>query len=265
MHLPLEGKQVIVTRAQDKQAEAKKLFLAEGAKVLDLPALVITPPDRWDELDESISALDTFHWIIFSSSNGVLAFEERLQRVSKSLASSPATLKIAAVGRKTAQTLTKLGAFVDFVPPNFVADSLIANFPISGSGLRILIPRVQSGGRTILAESFLASGSEVVEVAAYQSCCPGTIPERTVQALIDSEVDAFVFTSGKTVAHSYQLLSKSLGSSLNIFLDGVKLISIGPQTSISCHKYFNRLDKEADTHDLEGLVQACINCFMESS
>ena len=41
-------------------------------------------------------------------------------------------------------------------------------------------------------------------------------------------------------------------------LSKVKIISIGPQTSISCRKCFNRLDKEATQYDLEGLLQACI-------
>ena len=43
--------------------------------------------------------------------------------------------------------LEELGAPADFVPPSYVADSLIEHFPVSGWGLRLLLPRVQSGGR----------------------------------------------------------------------------------------------------------------------
>ena len=74
-----------------------------------------------------------------------------------SLLRRPANLRIAAVGRKTARALEELGAEADFVPPSFVADSLIEHFPVSGYGLRMLL-RVQSGGRTVLAEAFETRG-----------------------------------------------------------------------------------------------------------
>jgi len=52
---------------------------------------------------------------------------------------------------------------------------------------------------------------------------------------------------------------KRFGSDWQRQFDGLKLISIGPQTSLSCENYFKRVDQEADPHDLDGLVQACIN------
>jgi len=256
--LPLEGRTVVLTRAQEQQGEAHELFKAKGAKVFDLPALVIGPPDQWAPLDDALEVLEDFHWIIFSSSNGVRAVEARLQRLGKTLASRANKLKIAAVGRKTAISLEHLGVSPDFVPPKFVADSLIEHFPDSGLGIRMLIPRVQSGGRTVLADAFGKAGAKVVEVAAYESCCPKEMPEETVQAFIKKEVDAIAFTSGKTVVHTAQLMLKRLGASWKGTFDPVKVISIGPQTSVSCQKYFNRVDKEADPHDLDGLIQACI-------
>ena len=63
------------------------------------------------------------------------------------------------------------------MPPSFVADSLIDHFPVSGWGLKMLLPRVQSGGRTLLADAFGEAGVRVVEVAAYESGCPATMPE----------------------------------------------------------------------------------------
>jgi uroporphyrinogen-III synthase len=99
------------------------------------------------------------------------------------LANRPAGLKIAAVGRKTATCLQGLGAAADFVPPRFLADSLLEHFPQSGWGLRLLLPRVQSGGRTLLAEAFGEAGARVVEVPAYESRCPEGLPSATLQAI----------------------------------------------------------------------------------
>ena len=162
--MPLNGKTVVLTRAQDQQSEAHSLFKAKGARGIDFPSLVIGPPDEWGALDDALEEIDDFHWIVFSSSNGVKAVEERLKIVGKTLAGCSEHLKVAAVGRKTAISLETLGVVPDFVPPKFVADSLIEHFPVSGLGLQILIPRVQTGGRTFLAEAFGEAGVKVVEV-----------------------------------------------------------------------------------------------------
>ena len=255
--LELSGYTIAVTRAEQQLGEARRLFERAGAEVLDLPALVIGPPDTWGPLDDALTELEDFHWLVVSSSNGVEAVEQRLRRQGGSLARRPAGLKIAAVGRKTAARLEELGAAADFVPPAFVADSLIEHFPVSGWGLRLLLPRVQSGGRTVLAEAFGEAGARVVEVAAYESRCPESLPPATAEALATGKVSAITFSSGKTVQHTAQLLEAGLGASWREQLDGVALVSIGPQTSRSCREVLGRVDAEADPHDLEGLVVAC--------
>ena len=259
---PLQGHTVVITRAKEQQSEGRRRLQTLGARVLDLPALEIGPPDSWAPLDEALADLESFHWLIVSSANGVEAVESRLQRLGRGLAERPENLRIAAVGRKTAQRLEELGAPADFVPPTFTADSLIEDFPVSGWGLRILLPRVQSGGRTVLAEAFAEAGSRVVEVAAYESRCPTSIPAETLKALENGEVDAISFSSGKTVTHTVQLLESAFGSSCTDQLfRKPAVVSIGPQTSQRCRELLGRVDQEASPHDMEGLVQACVQAM----
>lgn len=255
--LPLAGRTVAVTRAETQLGAARQLFEQAGASVIDLPALVIGPPDHWGPLDDALAELDQFHWIIFSSANGVDAVEQRLARRGSSLAGRPREVRLAAVGRKTAETLEALGAPANFVPPAFVADSLIEHFPVSGWGQRLLLPRVQSGGRTLLAEAFAEAGARVVEVAAYETRCPAGLPSGALQALERRGLDAITFSSGKTVDHTAQLLAGSFGENWIERLEGVQVVSIGPQTSRRCLERLGRVDGEADPHDLEGLVAAC--------
>ena len=261
----MNGRTVVVTRAADQQGEGRRLLESLGAKVLDLPALVIGPPDQWGPLDDALADLDNFHWLVFSSANGVDAVEQRLQMMGSNLGRRPRSLKIAAVGRKTAQLLEDLGATADFVPPRFVADSLIEHFPVSGFGLRMLLPRVQSGGRTLLADAFGEAGVRVVEVPAYESRCPETMPEATAAALDAGAVDAITFSSGKTAEHTALLLKQRFGDDWLERLAGVKVVSIGPQTSRSCLARFGRVDGEADPHDLDGLVSACAQLMQSGS
>ena len=255
--LPLLSKRIVITRSQDQQSEARKIFNDAGANVLDLPALVIGPPDDWTPLDKSLLKIGQFDWIIFSSSNGVQAVNSRLNLKGMSFTDISSKVKIAAVGKKTSAKLQSLGVVTNFVPPEYVAESLIQHFPEIIDGLMVLLPRVQSGGRTYLADSFHKLGIKVLEVSAYQSTCPDHIPGQTIKAFEAGHVDAITFTSGKTVTHTVKLLKRCFGSQWENLLLDVKIISIGPQTSRNCYKYLGKCDKEASPHDLNGLLDAC--------
>jgi len=265
---PLAGRCIGVTRAEGQAGEARRLFEQAGATVIDLPALVVTPPADWGPLDDALAELESFHWLLVSSSNGADAVDARLRRRGSSLAHRPAGLKIAAVGRKTAQRLEELGAPADFVPPDYVADSLIEHFPSSAWGLRLLIPRVQSGGRTVLAEAFAEAGARVVEVAAYETGCPPGLPSPAVAALEAGRLDALTFSSAKTVRHTAALLQAAFGQNWGQLLAPhgdrsrpLAVVSIGPQTSRACQELLGRVDAEARPHDLDGLVAACVQAL----
>lgn len=257
---PLAGRQVVVTRATTAAAQAVKLFNAAGAAVIELPALSIGPPDDWGPLDGALAALADFDWLIFSSVNGVTAVEQRLERLRQQ---PPAGAKprIAAVGRATALALQQRGWRIDYVPPHYVADSLLLHFPQPVEHLRLLLPRVQTGGRDLLARQFRARGATVVEVPAYESRCPRGLPRAAAEALDQGRVAAVTFSSSKTVRHTAALLSQRFGDGWLQRLQPVKVVSIGPQTSAACRKKLGRVDAEANPHDLEGLVAATCRAF----
>jgi len=262
---PLENKKILITRAQTQQAEARKIFEAQGAIVIDFPTLVIGPPENSNLLDQAINNLEKYDWIVFSSNNGVNSIENKLNIIGKSL-SDFVNLKIAAVGKKTSARLEQIGVSVDFVPPEFVADSLIKYFPVTNiRGAKFLLPRVQSGGRNILKKSFIDLGAYVDEIPAYESFCPKNVPNEVINSISSNNVKAIVFTSGKTVANSVQLLLKSIGESWQDNFTDIRIVSIGPQTSLNCKKYFGRVDAEANPHDLDGLLQACISALKNVS
>jgi len=257
----LLGKRIILTRSKDQLSDSHILFEKKGADVYDLPSLIIGPPDDWGPVDDALRKIDIFDWMIFSSANGVSKIEDRLNQLDLSLSEVSKRIKISAVGRKTANLLNLIGAEISFVPPQFVAESLIQHFPETTEGLKFFIPRVQSGGRSLLAESFRSMGSEVVEVAAYESFCPDHIPQKTLDALQGKNIDILTFTSGKTVINTKTLLKKYFGENWLDLIKDIKIVSIGPQTSLSCLKNIRKPDKEAKQYDLDGLVKACIEIY----
>nr|YP_009530544.1 uroporphyrinogen III methyltransferase [Paulinella micropora]AXY63233.1 uroporphyrinogen III methyltransferase [Paulinella micropora] len=261
----LSSFQIVLTRAEKQQSNAIRLFKEAGITILDLPALEINSPNNWNPMDKALESLNSFDWLLLSSTNGVEALEKRLTTVGYGLNTLPPNLKIASIGYKTSLALEKLGYMSDYIPPDFVADSLVTYFPASNIDIKILAIRVQNGGRTFLAEAFREVGVKFIEVAGYQSNCPKTFPKKTFEAFITQEVSAVTFTSSKIVQHTCRLLEKLFGTSWREQLKSTAIISIGPQTTITCHKWLGRVDAEANPHNLEGLVTASLEVLNQKS
>lgn len=252
--LPLTGTTILVTRAAGQSSEFCQLLQQQGAIVMEMPALEITPPSSWFALDEAIAQIHTFNWLILSSTNGVDYFFQRLQEKGQ----NPQVLekvKIAVVGKKTAASLAEHGLSADFIPPNFIADSLIEHFPEELPNQKILFPRVETGGREVLVQELTAKGAEVVEVPAYQSGCPSAIPLEVLQALEQQTIDIITFASSKTVQYFHQLVKDNLPLDR---LEKVTIASIGPQTSKTCQQLLGKVDVEATEYTLLGLTEAIV-------
>nr|AUG32057.1 uroporphyrinogen III methyltransferase [Paulinella longichromatophora] len=265
MPLSINKYQIILTRAEKQQTDAHLLFEEAGIGVLDLPALEINPPNDWNHMDVALKSLSSFDWLLFSSINGVKAIEKRLALTNYNLRALPSSLKIAAIGHKTSLFIKKLGYLTNYIPPSFVADSLIEYFPASSVDTKLLVIRVQSGGRNFLAEAFSEAGANFIEVAGYQSNCPKTFPKSTFDAFVDRQISAITFTSSKVVQHTCRLLEKLFGRSWREQLSSIAIISIGPQTTITCYRWIGRVDAEANPHNIEGLIAASVVVLNKAS
>jgi len=255
---PLTGKTILVTRAAGQSSQFRDRLLEEGAEVIEMPALVIGAPSSWESLDQALSELSSFNWLILTSTNGVDYFFERLFAQGKDTRAL-ANLKIAVVGKKTSESLKSRGINPDFIPPNFVADSLVENFPDQLEGSKILFPRVESGGREVLVKEFTNKGAQVVEVSAYQSRCPDTIAPEALEALKNHRVNVITFASSKTVQNFCQLVSAIRPSELsNNWLDDICIASIGPETTKTCKIQLGRCDLEAQEYTIDGLIDAIV-------
>lgn len=122
------------------------------------------------------------------------------------------------------------------------------------AGLKILFPRVETGGREVLVKEFVARQAIVTEVAAYQSVCVQEISPEILTQL--SKVDMITFASSKTVNCVCQLLETRGG--ISRWDQSICIASIGPQTSAACRQWLGRVDVEAEDYTLEGLTQAIV-------
>ena len=214
----LQGKTILVTRSTGQSSDFCDRLQGHGAIPLSTPALEIVPPSSWHAVDGAIAQLKQVDWLILTSSNGVEFFLDRLLALGQDLRSL-AHLKIAVVGKKTAHVLKQRGLTPDFIPPDFIADSLVERFPESVEGKTLLFPRVETGGRDVLVRQFREAGAKVLEVPAYESRCPEQLDPQALAALRQGRVDVVTFASSKTVRNFAQLVER-VG---DISLEGVAI------------------------------------------
>lgn len=257
---PLLGKKILITRARDQSAEFAARLKRLGAKVIEFPTIEILPPTSWKEVDRAIDQLKSYDWAIFTSANGVLFFWQRLIDKGKNhpLLSS---LKICAIGPATAKQLEEKGMRIEYIPKEFVAESVLKGFEkIDLKGKRILLARAKVA-RDILPKGLRKMGAEVDVVEAYRTVNPRGGTKRLNQLLLERGIDAITFTSSSTVNHFAELLKKE---DLKILLKDIAIACIGPITAKTARRWGMRVQIQPKQYTILGLAQAIVEYFNKS-
>jgi uroporphyrinogen III methyltransferase/synthase len=248
--LPLFGKRVVVTRAQEQSGALSARLCALGAEAIELPTIEIRPAQDPAPLDRAVAALDTYDWLIFTSANGVRFFLERLDRSQTDLRALRA--RICAIGPATRAVIEALHLKVDIIGKEYVAESLIAAFEgIDLAGKRILLPRA-AVARDVVPAELTRRGARVDVVEAYRTALPEGAAEEAARIFCPGRKPDFItFTSSSTV----QNFVAAAGAAA---LAGVKAVSIGPITTATARGLGIEVAGEARVFTTEGLVEAIL-------
>jgi uroporphyrinogen III methyltransferase / synthase len=236
---PLFGKRIVVTRAREQASELKRLFEESGATVIQFPTIEIVPPQSYDSLDRAVD--ERFDWLVFTSTNGVTAFFERLFVKGKDVRTL-AESRIACVGETTAAALRSHGIIPDLVPERFMSSALIPHFGADQSNVRIAVVRAAEG-RDEFIDEMRKRGADVHLIVAY----------RTVAVVAGADqihdIDVVTFTSASTVDNFFATAPS---------IDGALLASIGPTTSEAIRRHGRQPDIEASAASIQALHDAVI-------
>ncbi len=263
---PLFGKKIIVTRSRTQASELVRALEDSGAQVIEFPTIKIVPPDSYNESDRAIKKILNFQlsdsslpydWVIFTSTNGVEHFFERLNvlggdsRVFKGI-------KIAAIGSATGEKLGSFGLKADFVPEEYRAEAIIEGFKKFGiKGKQVLIPRAEVA-REVLPEKLAELGAKVEVATAYKTVADESKVEEVKNLLEKKEVDMVTFTSSSTAKNFVELLK---GLDLNKVLENVTIASIGPITSQTLKELGLKVDITTKKYTIEGLVESIVSSY----
>lgn len=240
---------VLVTRARSQaEAFAQKLD-SIGAQAIFFPTIEIQPVADSCALDQALSNLECYDWLILTSANAVEAVLAR--RTALGIAQIPGNLKVAAVGPKTAKKLEQAGFPVHFIPPEFTGEAIL---PGLGDIHRrwCLLPTADLATAT-LPEAIQANGGFVHVITVYHTRSPRLDPHDLL-ALQDG-LDFLTFTSGST-ARNFVTLARENGLDPFALPGNPEVACIGPKTAQVAQELGFQVDLVAGDYTLDGLVTA---------
>ena len=245
----LNGRRVVVTRAEEQASSLADGFRARGAVPILVPSISFVPPDDPGPLHEAARHIDRAAWVVFTSATGVAFGWAAIREAWPD--GLPGSVRVAAIGTGTEAAAREAGAPVDFVPREALGDVLVDELPVS-PGDRVVLLRSDIG-RPSIAQRLEARGADVRDVTAYGTLTRAD-PEAVAQTL-GQRPDAITFTSPST-ARGFLGSVPDLGA-----LAGVALVAIGPVTADALGPFGLEADAVADPHTVAGLLAALDSLF----
>ncbi|BBB32281.1 uroporphyrinogen-III synthase [Thermotomaculum hydrothermale] len=153
-------KKIAVFGSKDSLEGLKKIEITEtDIEIAGFEAI------KFKETEFEISDFSNFDWIFFGSKRGVEFFFKKINPENIK------GLKIACVGKKTAEKLNKYGIKPDFIPSNYSSKHFFKEFSEKYNKVKgILFPTSDLSENT-LENDFKSKGIEFKKITVYKTIC----------------------------------------------------------------------------------------------
>jgi len=244
---PLFGLRVVVTRARAQASGLAATLAALGADVIELPAIRVVPRIDSAEVSDAVGAIHSYALVCLTSPNGVRLLFDALEAAGLD-ARALANATVAAIGPGTARALAARGIRADVVPERSVAEALVESLEaVDVTDRPVLVARA-ADARDVLPDALRERRAKVDVVALYETVAEEPDPEAVEAA---SSADYVTFTSSSTVRNFVAAIGGG-------FPERARVVSIGPVTSEAAREAGLTVDLEAESHDLDGLIEALV-------
>lgn len=200
---PLAGVGVLVTRPAAQADGLCKLIEGAGGAAHRFPVLEIGAPRDPQPLRDVAGQLDGYDCAIFVSANAV----QRTLDVLLEDRPWPSSVRIAVIGRRSAQELERYGLSADLCPEvRFDSEGLLA-LPVlkDVDGQRFVIFR-GDGGREYLAETLRHRGASVDYIEAYSRKRPDSDVSPLMKQWQSGAIDVVVVNSAESLRNLWDML-----------------------------------------------------------
>ncbi len=248
---PLFGQRVVVTRTRAEAGKLSGQLRDLGADVLEIPTIRIVPPTTNEPIIESVTGIGSYDWIIFTSAKGVEHFFDFFFKAFRDVRDL-GSVRFAAVGPATAKKLRELHINIDLMPETYTAKATakaLLDFQ-NVENVSVLLARAEAANPE-LPRLLEDQGAIVDDIAFYK-----TVPETTDRNGAAEEFEAhgadwITFASGSAVRNfdaRFGLAKRCADH------PGLKLASIGPETTNVLKELGLKSTVEAREHTVDGLA-----------
>jgi uroporphyrinogen III methyltransferase / synthase len=246
---PLFGRTILLTRPEHQSQDVSSRFQALGANVLSQPAIEIREPADWAPLDDVLKRLGQFDWLVFSSSNGVQYFMQRLLAIGFDLRRLQ-TARLAAIGPATLDALAEYHLRADVQPDTYRAEAIAEALAPQVAGKRMCLARA-SRGREVLSELLTAAGAKVEQAVVYESRDVTAPNPEIAELLAAGQIDWTTVTSSA--------IARSLVHLFGGALRNTRLAAISPLTAEVLTELGYPPAIVAASYTTEGIVDAILS------
>ncbi len=257
---PLFGRRIVVTRTRSQASELIAGLEEHGADCYECSTINIQPVDSYETLETEFERIQEYHWIIFSSLNGVKYFFKRLYEKGMDARDLKGP-DIAVVGKSTADLLLTYGIHADLIPSVFTSEGLAESLLDQGvEGRNVLIPRAVKG-REILPETLRGAGGQVTVVPVYKNVPPQGRKDELRDELETGTVDMVTFTSSSTVRNFLRMVDANDEEEVKQLLSDVKIAAIGPITAKTITDNGLSVDVQPENHTIPAMLDAIVEYY----
>ena len=249
---PLFGRAVIVTRAEAQAADLVERLLEAGADVIEAPAIHITPPPSWDDVDAAIARLARYRWVILTSANAAAAFFDRVAARGAD-ARALGGVRVCAIGERTAEAIQRYGIVPDRVADEATGEGVVASLADEDlAGAAILLPRAKVA-REVIPDALASRGAKVDVVTVYETRLVDRLPDRVRESLRGQSGIVVTFTSPSTVAG----FMDALGDDATL-MGRTVVACLGPPTAEAARRRGLTVAIQPQRQTMHAFVQAVI-------
>ena len=238
----LNGRTVMLTRGDEDSADWADVLANEGALPIILPCIETEPFDDPQLAAAIAEAIQDAAWIIFTSRRGVDAFAALFGN------DLPASVKVAAVGKATAESCVARFGNVDHIGGG-TAEALgaeLAHDPSIRNGAHCLLALAANAGR-LLERRLSGAGASVARYHVYRTI--PIEPRHPKRALSTFGCDTVIFASPSAVT----------GFDNQIDVDtAAQFVTIGPSTSAAVRALDWNVAAEAKEPSLTGIIESIV-------
>lgn len=255
MNQLLKNKVFISTRPKGKSGELKRLFELEGGEMLELPLIEIQPTNLSDQEKAPLKKLDSFQWLVLTSSNGVKFFFKQLKETTGDT-TLPDRLKIAVIGSKTEKALNDFGQTASFVNPGNTGEDFGETFQKklkSGSERPNVLLALGNLARNVIQKK-IEEQANCSRIDVYKTVAPKQPDKNILQRIQEGRYEMIIFTSPSGIENFME-------HTIDINPEKLRIACIGEITSQASLKAGIKPLVVAKNPSAEGIVHSIIKFY----